>query len=197
MPLWWLNVRWRDGKDDRKEHWAHVWRRQAEQKTRLPWLVKTWLLDGEAHHCQVGLAGWYSAAWSSTPFPPQCTAQSQNCPGSKQDGWKGEWYIFWIWTPQKTSMVLAATGIMLVSGTMLVSVVHATVRVLCWCSRSMLCMQSVLRPYWCLWSVLLNEAISMSIFHVATNGWVDVHGLCCYQRPCWGPWFSIAIWGPC
>lgn len=36
------------------------------------------------------------------------------------------------------------------------------------------------RPYWCLWSILLREAILVFMVHVTTRGQIGASGLCCH-----------------
>lgn len=46
---------------------------------------------------------------------------------------------------------------------------------------------------WCLWSMLLLEGRLTSIFWASAGNHVEVHDLCCCQKPCASPWSML--WG--
>lgn len=45
------------------------------------------------------------------------------------------------------------------------------------------------------WSVVLLqlESVLMSVAHVTTEGYVNVHGLCCNLNPCWCSWAMLLL----
>jgi hypothetical protein len=46
--------------------------------------------------------------------------------------------------------------------------------------------------YWCLWSIP-PKAMGMSTVCAATWSHVNVHGLCCSQKPCGHPWSLLSL----
>lgn len=186
MPLWWTTM-WQRGTC------AMV----VELETQQWWLVWKASVDRWTCHCFIGLARCCAAIWIFHRLCSRTCCQMHYCPVlsrmSEMDNFldlaslKDLYCPCYLWRPSWYHEPCHQQGTY-------------------WCLQSLLLLQAVSVPgvhpdvcglcyHWrpCPWSVLLSEAMLMSLVHVSIEDSIDVHGLCFCRRPCWHLWSVLPL----